>query len=144
MMGGQGPVPPTPLAPPGAPPPPVNPDQAMGRFNSLQAKAQDGPDQAARAAYLQAQAQGGDPMAAAVQAWKGGIEALSQRVHSPDFQPANPGEQNLQMVAKKLMASGTDPASATAVAHEFLASQALQQRSQQGGQPGTAPPPPTG
>lgn len=135
---------PMPLDPSAQPPQQVDPDQAMGRFNSLQAKAQDGPDQAARAAYLQAQSTGQDPMTAAREAWKTGVTALSQKLHSPDFQPSNPGEQNLQVVAKRLMSDGADPASATAIAHEFLATQAQQAQAQPGGQPGTAPPPPMG
>lgn len=128
------PLPPVPQPPPGEPGPA---DQAMGRYSGARARAEDGPDQMARAAYLEAQAGGGDPLTAARDAWKSGAERLGQRLSSPDFRPEHPGDENLKASFDFALKRYRDPTAAAAMAHEFLVRQAIEQRLgalQQGGQ----------
>lgn len=147
------PMPPTPMPPPasapmpsgphmmpngqmmgGAPPPPQQPRSPQPASRFAPTSPAQGPDQAARAAYLDARANG-HPRAeeAARDAWRGGLAELADRLEDKNQPPQNPGEANLQMIYDHLRQRGTDPFVAAATAHKFV-SQLAQQAGQQGQQ----------
>lgn len=106
-------------------------NQAMGRFGGAPGAPSpaDGPPppgEQARRVFSEVSASGqGDPFSSAKEAWKAAVQAISDRLHAPNYQPGNPGESNLKKVVDFLEQSkGLDPLAATGLAMEMLGSMA--------------------